>query len=152
MKIIISPYSNVLRNGKKNAKNYPFWEDLISLLKNDNEIIQIGRKNENRLLRVNDFLIDQPLKYLGEIITNSNLWISVDNFLPHFCNWKKITTPGIVIFSKSDPKIFGYPQNKNIFKDEKYFRNNQFATWEEEEHDENAFVSASEIFQIIKSP
>ncbi len=152
MKIIISPYSRQLINESKNAKNYHYWEELTELLKEQEyKIIQIGTKDEITISSSDDLQIDLPLKAIAKLISESDLWISVDNFLPHFCNWKQIETQGIVIFSKSDPEIFGYSQNINIFKDKKYFRENQFITWEEQEYDKNAFIDPREILIAIES-
>ena len=152
MKIVISPYSRSLRNGKKNAKNYPWWEDLVELIKEKgHEVVQIGTKEEIPISSADDFKFNLPLKEIEYLISESDLWMSVDNFLPHFCNWKKIEAQGVVIFSKSDPNIFGYPQNKNIFKTRRCFRKNQFAIWEEEEFDIDSFIPPKSVMQIIDS-
>jgi len=152
MKIVISPYSRSLRSGKRNAKNYPHWEELVELIKEkDHEVIQIGTKEEIPISSTDDFLIGLPLKEIAELISNCDLWISVDNFLPHFCNFKKIETQGIVIFSKSNPDIFGYPQNKNVFKSRRCFRKEQFAIWEEQEYDPDAFIAPHYVMQVIDS-
>lgn len=46
--IIISPYSKALRNGKTNAKNYPYWKELIELIKEP--IVQVGIDGEEQLV------------------------------------------------------------------------------------------------------
>ena len=63
-------------------------------------------------------------KKLLKLAQESNAWISVDSFFQHFCSYYKIPN-GIVIFSQSDPNIFGYPGNINILKDRAYLRPDQ---------------------------
>lgn len=69
------------------------------------------------------------LTELKEKLPEYDYFISVDTFLPHMINTENINVPGIVIFSYSDPKIFGYPQNLNVYNDPKLFRENQFEFW-----------------------
>ena len=146
--IVISPYSRVLRDGKENAKNYPYWEALIKLLhKEGYYIIQIGRKGE-KALPVKKHLYDLNLKQIGELVLNSNIWISVDNFLPHLCF--KVKKSGIVLWGKSDPNIFGYQMNTNLLKDRKYLRKLQFDIWEKEEYDSDVFVSPEIVLEAVR--
>lgn len=148
MKIVISPYSQRLRNNKHNPKNYPYWQPLIKMLKGKNiEIIQIGVADEVKLDDIDDFKVCLPFTELRELILSTDLWLSVDNFLPHFCN--TFNSYGIVLFGYSDPNIFGYSKNINILKDRKFLRTHQFQTWEEIEYDENVFVSAGEVFSKV---
>ena len=54
-KIIISPFSRVLRNGKPNPKNYPYWPELIKLLREKNMcVVQVGFKGEEELPGVDE--------------------------------------------------------------------------------------------------
>jgi len=100
-------------------------------------IIQICEGNELKLNNCYDYQFNLSLKSLYDLSKSSDLFISVDNFYPHFCNMYNMY--GIVIFGKSDPDIFGYPKNINILKDRKYLRSNQFDIWEHDEFDANAF-------------
>ena len=61
-----------------------------------------------------------------------------------------VNNAGIVIFSKSDPKVFGYEQNINLLKDKKYLRSKQFDIWEAEEFDKDSFVTPDVILEHIK--
>lgn len=147
-KIVISPFSQKLRNGNENPKNFPFWDKVINELKDLNfHITQIGRSNEMKLSNVDDVKFDLPLSEIKHLILNSDLWISVDNFLPHFCN--TFNSRGIVIFSQSDPLIFGYEKNINLLKHRKYLRVNQFNTWEECVYNLEAYVSPSTVVNSI---
>lgn len=143
--IIVSPYSRKLRNGNENPKNYLFWLNLIELLSNKN-IVQVGVQGEKQL--VDNFHIGLKLKELKDLIEKCEFWISVDNFFPHLANI--VNKRGVVLWSISDPLIFGYSQNLNILKDRKYLRKNQFATWEEAEYNNEAYLTAEEVYKIIR--
>jgi len=144
--ILISPYSRKLRNGNRNAKDYPYWKELYQMLKQiDKDIVQIGVQGEKRLSA--DFRRNLPLEEIEELIIKSKFWVSVDNFLPHMAHhYKKI---GLVIWGQSDPIIFGYPENINILKDRKYLRENQFDIWENCKYDENVFVKPEVIINEL---
>lgn len=139
MKILISPYSQKLRSGKTNPKNFPYWKEVVQQLNQLNHIvIQIGVTGEEKIEGVNEFLINKNFKFLEDLILESDVWVSVDNFFPHFCN--TINSYGIVIYSRSDPKIFGYEKNVNILKDIRFLRHDQFGIWEQSEFDIVTFV------------
>lgn len=140
-KIIISPFSQKLRSGKQNPKDYPFWDHVISSLQEFKEyyITQIGRSDETKLNHIDDVKFNLNFKDLKQLILEHDFWISVDNFLPHFCN--TFNSRGIVLFSQSDPNIFGYKQNINLLKDRKYLRTNQFNSWDECDYITDAFIS-----------
>src|SRR5437016_14422735 len=122
MNIVISPYSSKLHNGNKHPKNYPYWKELIKSLKFYHDIIQIGITGEEIL--THNFRFDLKPSQLIDIIKEMDLFISVDNFFPHMVHHynDKYKKNGIVIFSRSNPEIFGYPENVNLLKDKKYLR------------------------------
>ena len=143
--IIISPFSKKLRDTKRNPKNYPYWDKLISGLEKNNAIVQVGVPGENKL--VSDFRIGLSFKELKKMINDCDFWISVDNFFPHLAHHLKV--PGVVLWGISDPNIFGYPENLNILKDRKYLRPNQFDIWEDCKYNEEAFVKPEVIINEL---
>jgi ADP-heptose:LPS heptosyltransferase len=148
--IIILPWSRVLRNGKMNPKNptLNYWNKITKELKKYHLfIIQIGVDGEIKLENIDECQFGIPLKELKKLILNCKIWISVDNFLPHLANL--ISKQGIVIWGQSDYRIFGYSNNINLFKFEKYFRHNQFGTWEECEYIADAFVEPDVVVQNV---
>lgn len=145
--ILISPYSARLRSGKPNPKVYPWWPELIALLGDD--VVQIGTTGEERIAGVSRFMLDAPFHELRLLIAQASGWLSVDNFLPHFINADCAKKPGIVLWGQSDPRIFGYPQNRNLLKGHKYLRQFQFDSWEAATYDAEAFVSPQEVIAII---
>lgn len=150
--IVISPYSRKRPDGQKCAKDYPFWKELIPLL--NDHIVQIGVPGETPL--VEDFRT-YKFSELKEFIKEMDLFISVDNFFPHFCH--HYGRHGIVLFGTSDPNIFGYPQNLNFLKDRDYLRPDQFYWWKDEVNNPEVFVNpqfvaqkANTLLEVIKSP
>jgi len=143
--IIISPYSKALRNGKPNAKNYPYWKELIELI--DEPIVQIGIADEEQL--VPDFRKNLSLSELRELVNQCKTWISCDSFFQHFA-WDK-KKYGIVLWSVSDPLIFGHPENINLLKDRNNLVENQFLWWEDTEHDANKFVRPEAVIESLNA-
>jgi ADP-heptose:LPS heptosyltransferase len=153
--IIISPYSRIFPGDKKeskNAKNYPYWKEVVALLKRDFTIIQIGTDGEPRIEDIDDFYSGLSFNELKRLTRECDTWISVDNFFPHLANLE--VKRGVVIFGKSDPNIFGYMQNVNLLKDRKYLRPLQFKDWFDEKHEEDVFVGPQEavdaVYKLLK--
>jgi ADP-heptose:LPS heptosyltransferase len=146
--IVISPYSRPLRNGANNPKNYPFWQELIDkLVEKQYEVIQIGVKGEVVFNNVTP-KFNLPLIKIKQLIEECHIFISVDNFLPHLS--QHCDKPGIVLWGRSNPKIFGYQQNINLLKDEKYLRPDQYNIWEAIIYDPDVFVKPEMVLQYVK--
>lgn len=142
--IIISPYAKPLVNGKRNPKNYPYWKELIAMI--DEPIIQVGVEGEEQL--VPEFYKNFPVSELKKLIAECRTWISCDSFFQHL-GWD-CGKPGIVLWSVSDPNIFGHPENNNLLKDRSNLAPNQFLWWDFTEYDPNKFVSPEVVFKNIK--
>lgn len=143
--IIISPYSRKLSSGKLNPKNYPYWKELIAMI--DAPIVQVGVEGEEQL--VPDFRKGLPLHELRKLVRGCDAWISCDSFFQHL-GWDE-KKRGIVLWSVSDPLIFGHPENVNLLKDRANLVENQFLWWDYTEHDPNKFVSPREAYEALKS-
>lgn len=159
MKILISPFAQKLRNGKENPKNFPYWNELVlMLLDHGFDIVQIGSTKDQKLLTdmpahhdhlgSYEFKSNLSFKEIAHLIKECDIWISVDSFLQHL-NQYYTKKRGIVIFSQSDPKHFGYPLNNNLLKDKKYLRDKQFWLWEQCEYNKDAFVTAEEVYNTV---
>lgn len=153
--IVISPYASRTQNGSINPKNYPkeYWEELLEKYKRLGYIIiQIGVFGDEPVCDSIDFLkFDLTLnKELIDLVRTADLCISVDNFFGHFCWYYNI--PCVVLFGPSDPKLFGHPENLNIFKDEKFFRKYQFRYWWSEDcfYSADCFEDPKIVFEKIK--
>ena len=142
--IIIAPFAKQMKNEMPHAKNYPFFPELLKMIKNEH-VIQIGIDGEQQLTK--DFRIDLTIGEIENLIRICRTWISVDSFLPHMA--KHLGKSGIVLWSRSDPNIFGYPENINLLKDRKYLRKNQFAIWEVVVLNPETFVSPEIVYQAL---
>jgi ADP-heptose:LPS heptosyltransferase len=141
--ILISPYSKKLVNGKQNPKNYPYWKELIKLI--DEPIIQVGIDGEEQL--VPEFCKNLPIARLKELIAECRTWIGCDSFFQHLAwDCKK---PGIVLWSVSDPLIYGHSENINLLKSRDYLATNQFLWWDFTEYNLDAFVLPEEVVKFI---
>jgi len=143
--ILIHPYAKPLRNGKENPKNYPYWEELVQELQKTMQVVQVGIEGETQL--VPDFCKNLPMIELRQLIKNCKTWIGVDSFFQHLA-WSE-GKPGIVLWSVSDPNIFGHPENTNLLRDRKYLAPNQFLWWEHTEHNPDAFVKPQEVLNFL---
>jgi ADP-heptose:LPS heptosyltransferase len=143
--IIIHPFSKALLSGKENPKNFPYWQELIAMI--NEPIVQIGVTGEKQL--VDDFRCDLPIAELCSLIQECRTWVSVDSFFQHLC-WTE-NKPGVVLWSVSDPLIFGHPENTNLLKDRYFLTVNQFLWWESTEFNANSFMKPSEILPYIEA-
>ncbi len=142
--ILIHPYAQKLRNGGRNAKNYPYWPALLAGL--HDSVVQIGVAGEDAL--VSDFRMHLSLKDISALVQTCSLWIAVDSFLPHLAF--HLHKPGVVLWSVSDPLIYGYPDNLNLLKDRSYLRAQPFGIWEQQPYNADAFVSADAALAQIR--
>lgn len=142
--IIIHPYAKPLQNGKQNPKNYPYWQELIQLL--DDHIIQIGIDGEEQL--TDDFRKNLSIADLKRLLAECHTWIAVDSFFQHLA-WS-VGKSGIVLWSVSNPQIFGHAENTNLLKDKVYLAQNQFLWWDYVEHNPDAFVAPEIVVQHLQ--
>lgn len=143
--IIISPFAKKLVNGKENPKNYAYWKELVYLIEKNEHIVQVGVEGEEQL--VPDFRKNLPIAELKELIAQCRIWIGVDSFFQHLA-WD-CGKPGIVLWSVSDPMIYGHPENWNLLKSEKYLASNQFLWWDFTEFNPEAFVKPEEVLKFL---
>lgn len=141
--IIISPYAKKLINGERNPKNYPYWHELIAMI--DEPIIQVGVEGEEQL--VDDFRKNLSLDQLKELLRECRTWVACDSFFQHLA-WDQ-KKPGVVLWSVSDPLIFGHPENVNLLKSRSCLVANQFLWWEQTKHDKNKFVKPEEVLESL---
>jgi len=141
--ILIAPFAKPLVNGKNNPKNYPYWKELIAQI--DERIIQVGVEGEEQL--VPEFVKNLPIARLKELIAECRTWIGCDSFFQHLA-WD-CGKPGVVLWSVSDPLIYGHPENINLLKDRSYLASNQFLWWDFTEHNPDAFVKPEEVLKFI---
>ena len=149
MMILLSPFCRLLRNGQRNPKEYPWWDAVVEQLnKEDVFVLQIGLRQEPTVKGVSFRYDEVPLYSLARIIREVGAWLSCDSFLPHLCHTYRLPN-GVVVWGKSDPKIFGYDENVNLLRDRRCLRDNQFAPWEDESYDHRVFVRPSVVTESV---
>jgi len=141
--IIIQPFAKKLINGKQNPKNYPYWKELIALI--DEPIIQIGIEGEEQLTP--DFRKNLPIAELRSLIQECRTWVGIDSFFQHLA-WAE-NKPGIVLWSVSDPLIFGHTENINLLENRVYLAKNQFLWWDFTPHNPDAFVKPDKVLEFL---
>lgn len=131
-------------NGRENPKNYPYWKEVIDQI--NEPIIQVGVDGETQL--VDDFRKNLPLAELKQLLQQCRTWISCDSFFQHLGYIER--KPGVVLWSVSDPLIFGHPQNTNLLKNRDYLAKDQFLWWEDQEYNKDAFVNPNDVLKAIE--
>lgn len=148
--VLFSPFSRALRDKRPNAKNYPYWTELIKLFAADGRfVVQIGATGEDRLPGVQSMFLGPTPDQLENLLKDARTWVSVDNFLPHMA--AAIGIPGVVLFGMSDPEIFGHPENFNILKGREHLRADQFAPWEGQDPEMDAWLTPAEVLKKMKA-
>jgi len=118
--ILIIPYSRTLPNKIENPKNYSKWQDLINLLINDNfKVYQLVFGQDEPTFNNVEMLCNYDEDKQYNILLQVNCWISVDSYFQHFAKYYNI--PGVVIWTLSNPTIYGYPENMNLFSNSNFF-------------------------------
>lgn len=87
------------------------------------------------------------MKKVRELARECDTFISVDSFFPHLARHEGKT--GVVVWSVSDPLIFGYPENVNILKDRKYLRKGQFEMWEAQSYSPECFPEPEDVCSAV---
>lgn len=153
--VLISPFSRKLRNfdnspvEKINPKNYPYWPQVVKTLQAKGIKVLHITEDPTEEIGADNVIVGAKLKDLRVLLDEIDTWAAVDNFFGHFaaCYNKK----GVVVFSKSDPNIYGYDQNINLLKDRKYLRPDQFQWWEMTDYNKEAFVEPEKVVEAILS-
>ncbi len=146
-KILFCPFSRLLRNGKTNAKNYPWWGEVVHELSKNHVVTQIGSPGEPEIEGVSRAYLGFPLESVKKMVKDHHMILSVDNFLPHFANL--YDKGGVVIFGRSDPNIFGYDHNVNILLNREYLRKDQFQIWEIVEYSDRIWPSSDFVVKEV---
>jgi ADP-heptose:LPS heptosyltransferase len=141
--IIIAPFAQKLRSGKTNPKNYAYWKELIPLI--SEEVVQVGIDGEEQL--VSNFQKNLSISQLKELIGECRTWIGVDSMFQHLA-WS-CNKPGIVLWTVSNPNIFGHPENTNLLKSKDNLAKNQFLWWDSTEYDPDKSINPEIVLQFL---
>ena len=126
--VVIAPSAKVQPDGRRNPKDWDKWASLVGALRvtaPEARIIQVGVTGDTQY--VEDVRFNLPLSELEALIDSCTTWVSLDSFFQHLA-WSR-GVPGTVVFTQSDPRIFGHKENVNVLRDPKYLRAKQFWLW-----------------------
>lgn len=157
MNILISPYCAripIVQNGKvvgtqDSAKTPYYWKEFMAVVhatQKDWEFLQIGAPDDIHLPHCK-FKSPRIPQEAVELIKSTDTWVCPDTWLQHLASPIK---KGVVVWSRSNPKLFGYDTNINLVKDEKYFKPDPWSTWHQTEYIKEAFVDYEEIIMALK--
>lgn len=145
--VVICPFSRNLPTGEENPKNFPYWEELVQQMKDFGcYVIQIGVSGE-KFIGADEVIFNASNERLLEVLNGCDTFVSIDSFFPHFAHYHG--KHGIVIFSQSDPNLFGYPENLNILKSRDYLRKEQFWLWTQTKFNKDAFISSKVVLDNV---
>lgn len=132
--VLIARGIRPLRNGKRSAKDYPYWDELVALLNKEGYEIREVR--------------EMPLPELEPFLKDSLTVICADSFCQHFC-WY-IDKPAIVLWGVGDPLIFGHKENTNLLKSRNNLREDQFNFWDDVKYNPDVFVGPEVVLAEVK--
>lgn len=155
--IIVAPYSKPRIDGKPNAKNYPWWAEVVRVMRDDGFVLKQIVYGDETPIEGMEHVFGKSLPEIENIVRESDGFMCVDNYMQHMAHC--LGKCGVVIFGPSDPRIFGYDENMNVLPEKPKLRPMQFQTWQEWDFDESAFempevvaAKAIEFFSKAKSP
>jgi len=107
------------------AKNWPYFADLIAL-NPEVEFIEILIPGQVPVEGATPFTGTR--REIINLLNECSLFISIDSWLQHLAKWNT-DADGVVIFSRSNPALFGYKEFENVFKSNKYFKASPYEAW-----------------------
>lgn len=142
--ILISPWAKRTTEGGPSPKNYPYWGQVVQLLKsNGHKVHQVSCKGEPDVSGCNLRSDNLEISNLELLLHQCETFISVDSMLQHLA-WS-IGEQGVVIFGLSDPDIFGHSIHINLLKSRRYLREQQFWLWSQVSPKPEAFVPPEQV-------
>jgi ADP-heptose:LPS heptosyltransferase len=148
-KIAIFPFA--ANNGNftgENPKNWPYWKELVRYLEAKGyECHQFCASEQEEFCTT--VHRNTPLSKLHAKISKEYLtFISVDSFYQHMndCHSKQ---KGVVIFTVSDPEIYGHPYNENILKSKSYLRRNQYLIYGQGDLNTKAYPTLDKVAKAV---
>ncbi len=147
MKLLFAPFAarGPSLGGKPSPKDYPNPKELCELLEKDHEVIQLGGNDDVQVAK--DVRRNLPHEQVCELIKWSDTGVCVDSYLQH-AFWSE-GKRAVVLFSISDPLIFGHPENLNLLKDRSSLRPNQYDLYYTSDYKPEAFVTPQEVVKAL---
>ena len=145
--VVVAPYSKPRTDKKRNAKDYPYWPQLFMAARPHFNLVQVVHGSEMPIEGAYDYAVNKTLPEIESMVKSAGFFLSVDNYMQHMAHYLGVR--GIALYGPSDPALFGYPENWNLYADRKYFRPNQFQTWQQWDFNAAAFVSVDDVIEAM---
>jgi hypothetical protein len=153
--IVIMPFASSWQDkeGKwhENAKNYPYWNELVKAIKLTYpklKIIQTGLGMEPALDGIDEKRADLTLKQLRELTLGAKTFITIDTYLQHV--GAKYGKRGIVLWGQNNPKYFGHKLHENLYVNSQYFRKETWGVWQGYPRVNESFVRPGVVLAALK--
>ena len=148
--IAFAPFSKKRTDGKQNAKDYPYWQEVISNLSDECNIMQFVYGNEPVIVNIEDQVLrNMPLHFIEHFVANdADMFLCVDNYMQHLSHY--VGKRGVAVYGQSNPHIFGYSENVNLYRDAMHFRKYQFQTWQQCDFKAEAFPRAAYVIGAVR--
>ena len=153
--ILIMPFASSWQDkeGKwhENAKNYPYWNELIKAIKLTYpklKVIQTGLGMEPALDGIDEKRGDLTLKQLKELTLGAKTFICSDTYLQHLGAYYE--KRGIVLWGQNNPKHFGHKLHENIYVNSQYFRKETWSIWQGVPRNNESFARPGVVLAALK--
>ena len=132
------------------AKQWTHFPELVALLRNaGHRVVQIGGAGDPSVA-ADEFVQNPSWAKICSMLDECDTWVAVDSFLQH-ANDVHAKKPGVVIWSKSNPLLFGYAYNRNLLKSREQLRPDQWGVWLGLPHNESDFPGYEDVFREVQT-
>ena len=154
MRLLIAPCHNEFGEDPYrhlSAKCLPkdWWQNLVNRMMAPPgiEMIQLVSKDSEALANVN--VHKGTLASIEELIKSVDGFVTIDSFLQHMVAKIRPEMIGVVVWTVSDPDIFGYPANYNVVN-RQYLRADQYNIWPDAPYNFNAIPKAEDVLKGVE--
>ena len=91
---------------------FEHWVNLTNLLYNDFDVVQVGMPNEQLINGALDLRGKISFRHLLALTLFCVTWVDIDSFLQHA--GAAVKKPGVVLWGRTDPRVFGHTINTNM--------------------------------------
>lgn len=123
------------------AKEWPYFAEFIELYP-DIEFIEVLIDGQTVTKGATPFIGTRS--EIIKLLKESDYFISIDSWLQHLAAMQT-KVKGLVIFSRSNPAIFGYSKFVNVFESHTYFKANPYEAWNPTDLQLEAFPSIEKV-------
>jgi hypothetical protein len=146
-KIILQPYAAIPKNATelgKNPKDWPYFNELVAAMP-EHEFVQIGF-GDKPIVGAEQFVGTR--NDILRLLRDADTFVCVDTWLQHLATLHAAKR-GVVIFTRSQPYMFGHRSNINLLKSYMYVLS-PYIRWDAIDYTSAAFIGVDKVIQAIK--